>query len=251
MGTRNRSTVRRISILANAILDTHLAKYIAEFASAHPLIDVSLKRVHFEEMVEALGNGQADVAYFYSSGPVSALASEFVWAEPISICARYDHPVFSRERVTLHELQQFPFVAPPEGTHFRRTVDALFRRHGLDKYHTALETGHANIARESVIGGFAISAVISRYLAEELANRGVQAVGCLEGRLSLDVRRAVRRDLPLDREMSSLIQCLNRAAPYSATVSPNSFSAFPPRTASRNCGESLSTRAAPPPTRRP
>jgi DNA-binding transcriptional LysR family regulator len=173
---------------------------------------------------------------------VSALASEFVWSEPISICARHDHPVFSRERVTLHDLRQFPFVAPPEGTHFRRSVDALFRRHGLDKYHTALETGHANIARESVIGGFAISAVISRYLAEELTMRGVQAVGCLEGRLTLDVRRAVRRDLALDREMSSLIQRLNRAAPP-YTVSPKSLSALPLRTASRSCGASLSMRA--------
>ncbi len=245
LGRREKSNVRRICILANAILDAHLARHIAEFASAHPLIDVSLKRAHFEEMVDALGNGQADIAYFYSSGPVSALASEFVWAEPISICARHDHPVFSRDRVALHELKQFPFVAPPEGTHFRRSVDALFRRHGLDNYHTALETGHANIARESVIGGFAISAVISRYLAEELSTRGVQAVGCLEGRLTLDVRRAVRGDLALDRETSSLIQRLNRAAPssHSASVIPKSLSAFPPRTAARSCGASLSTRA--------
>jgi len=228
---RKKASVRRITILADAILDTHLAKHIVEFSSAHPSVDISLKRSHFEEMVDALGNGHADIVYFYSSGPVSVVASEFVWAEPISICARRDHPVFSRDRLTLQDLRQFPFVAPPDGTHFRRSVDALLRRHGLDHYNTALETSHANVARESVIGGFAISAVISRYLSEELTHRGVQAIGSFEDQLALDVRRAVRRGFALDRDTSSLIQRLSRAAPTATTRLTTPTIPSPPRPA--------------------
>lgn len=76
----------------------------------------------------------------------------------------------------------------------------------------ALETGHANIAREAVIGGFAISAVITRYLDEELARHGVRRVQTDETELALDVRRAVRRHLVLEGTTSSLTRCLERAA---------------------------------------
>jgi DNA-binding transcriptional LysR family regulator len=213
---RKNQFVRHVTILADAILEMHLAKHIAEFASRHPLIDISLKRSYFEEMVDALGKGQADIVYFYSSGPVSALASEYVWAEPISICARRDHPVFSRQRITPRELREFPFVAPPEGTHFRRSVDAVLRKEGLENYKTVIQTAHAHVARESVIGGFAISAVLSRYLADELSQHGVYPVAVFEGRLTLEVRRAIRHGLALDGELSTLLQLLNRAAPPAA-----------------------------------
>jgi len=213
VGGTKKASIRRITILADPILDTHLAKYITAFASEHPSIDIALKRSHFEEMVDALGTRQADIAYFYSAGPVNVMASEFAWSEPISICARHDHPILSQQRVNLQDLRQFPFVAPPDGTHFRRSVDTLFRSHGLHKYNTVLETGHANIAREAVIGGFAISAVITRYLDEELLHHGVRPCPVLEGRLALEVRRSVRRDLTLDRAIIALTQRLNRAAP--------------------------------------
>jgi DNA-binding transcriptional LysR family regulator len=115
-------------------------------------------------------------------------------------------------RITCRELQQFAFVAPPDGFHFRRSVDTVLRRQGLEDYNIALQTGHANVARESVIGRFTISAVITRYLDEELLQHGVRPVPVFEGQLALEVRRAVRRGLVLDRDISALMQCLNKAA---------------------------------------
>ena len=212
LGCRGKQPPRRITVLADAILETHLAKHIAEFASSHPLLDVSLERSHFEEMVGALGKGHADIAYFYSSGPVSALDSECVWMEPISICAKHDHPIFSLHDITGEDLRKFSFVAPPEGFHFRRSVDAMLRGVGLEDYNTALQTSHANVARESVIGRFAISAVITRYLNDELLQHGVRPVPVFQGKLALEVRRAVRRGLALDRDISALLQSLNKAA---------------------------------------
>lgn len=213
LGATQAHRVRRISIVADAILDTHLAKHIATFVSEHPSIDVSLERSHFEAMIDALGTQQVDIAYFYSAGPVGVLASELAWSEPVSICARHDHPIFALQRVTWRDLPQFPFVAPPDGLHFRRSVDTLLRQQGIEKYNARFKTGHANIARESVIGGFAISPVITRYLTEDLLRHGVQPVTSLEGQLALEVRRAVRKDLRLDRTIQALARRLNQAAP--------------------------------------
>jgi DNA-binding transcriptional LysR family regulator len=205
--------VRRLSVFSDAILDAQLAKPIAAFASEHPSMDIALKRSYFEEIVQGLGNGHADMAYFYSAGRVNEIPSEFAWWEPICICARHDHPVFSKPSLKLSDLREYPFVAPPNGTHFRRSVDALLRRNGLEKYSIALETGHANIAREAVIGGFAISAVITRYLNEDLVRHGVRAVEVTECELALEVRRAIRSDLVLDSATAALTRRLDKTAP--------------------------------------
>lgn len=213
LGMMGSGVARQVTILADAILEMHLAKHIAAFASEHPQVQVSLRRSYFEEMIDELTSQRADIAYFYSAGPVSVVPSERVWLEPICICAGSDHPIFARGQLALPDLQQFPFVAPPAGAHFRRSVDALFRRQGIERYPIALETGHANIAREAVIGGFAISAVVTRYLNEELLRQGVRQVPILEDRLTLEVRRAVRRDFALDRTTLLLLKRLNKAAP--------------------------------------
>jgi DNA-binding transcriptional LysR family regulator len=206
------SRARRLSVFADSVLDAQLAKPIAAFATEHPVVDVSLKRSYFEEIVDSLNARSADVAYFYSDGPVEEVASDLAWREPICLCARHDHPVFSRKNLALADLREFPFVAPPRGSHFRRNVDSLLRRHGIDTYHVALETGHANIAREAVIGGFAISAVITRYLEEELVRHGVRPIRTAVDGMALDVRRAIRRDLVPDRTALSLTRCVERAA---------------------------------------
>jgi DNA-binding transcriptional LysR family regulator len=213
LGGMNRKSTRRVAVFADPILDSHLAKHIAAFVSEHPSINVQLQRSHFEEMVDALGTGRADIAYFYSAGPVSSIPSELAWSEPLSICAKCDHPIFSRQRLTWRDLREFPFVAPPVGTHFRRSVDSVLRKHDLEDYNVALESGNANIAREAVIGGYAVSAVITRYLDEDLTRSGVRALPMFEGELALDVRRAVRGDLGLDRATLALTSYLNEAAP--------------------------------------
>jgi LysR family pca operon transcriptional activator len=208
--TVSKPASRRLSVLADAILDEHLAKHIAMFVSVNPAVDIVLKRSYFEEMVDGLGTRTADIAWFYSAGPVNGLVSELAWREPISICARHDHPVFSRQPLTFQDLRAFPFVAPPPGTHFRRSVDAIFRQRGVEQYNVILETGHANIAREAVINGFAISAVVTRYLDEELTRHGVNRVPMLQDDLALEVRCALRRDLSHDRTALAFTQSLNR-----------------------------------------
>jgi len=87
------------------------------------------------------------------------------------------------------------------------------RSHELEDYSIALESGNANIAREAVIGGFAVSAVITRYLDEDLTRSGVRALPMFKGELALEVRRALRGDMALDRTASALTHCLNKAAP--------------------------------------
>jgi hypothetical protein len=64
-----------------------------------------------------------------------------------------------------------------------------------------------------VIGGFAISAVVTRYLDDELARYGVRKVPIFDDELALEVRRAVRSDRVADRTLELLTQSLDDTAP--------------------------------------
>ena len=199
----------QLSVRADQILDAHLAKHIARFIGGRPTMHVALECSHFEEIVGGINAGEVDIAYFYSSGPVREINSVLAWREPLSICASQGHAIFSDVPTTISGLRKYPFVAPPKGTHFRRSVDQVFRRNGLEDYEVALESGHANMAREAVINGIAISAVITKYLDEDLARHGVRRVDIAQVDLALDVRRATRRELASCREVSALTDFLD------------------------------------------
>src|SRR5690242_8535229 len=67
------AAARRLSVFSDAILDGHLARPIAAFASENPSMNIALKRSYFEEMVQGIGSGHADMAYFYSAGRVNEI----------------------------------------------------------------------------------------------------------------------------------------------------------------------------------
>ncbi len=204
---------QRLLVQADPVLDTHLARRIARYMGANAGMDVKLRQSCFEDMAEGFSTGEAEIAYFYSAGPVSELDSSLAWSEPVSICARGDHPLHDQGPVDLGDVCRYPFVAPPKGSHFRRSVDQLFRQRGVADYPIAFEAGHAHMAREAVINGLAISAAITRYLDEELSRYGVRRVALRQGDMALQVRRAVRRDLSLDTSVSRLTEFLESEPP--------------------------------------
>lgn len=197
-GLKSRQRPKRLVIGADSVLDAQLARYITRFIADRTDLDIVLKRSHFEEMVDGINSNRVDIAYFYSTGPVSEVRSDLAWHEPFSICAHQSHPIFSNGPLTFSDLGKYPFVAAPKGTHFRRCVDQVLREHGVGQYPVSLEASHANIAREAVISGLAISAVIARYLDDEMMRCGVREVQIDGPSLTLDVRRAMRRELMLD-----------------------------------------------------
>lgn len=215
-------TRRRLSVQADQILDAVLARRIAGHVCRDPAVDVSLRQSCFEEMVQSYNKGEADIVYFYADGPVAEIESDLCWSEPVSICAGEDHPIHREGPVALEAVARHSFLAPLRGSHFRRSVDRMLIRQGLPPYPVALEVDHASLAREAVIGGQAVSAVITRYLDEELSRFGVREVPLKDAKLSLQVRRAMRPQLFQDRIAGRLTDALEhdgaRRPPCSAPV---------------------------------
>lgn len=203
---------RRLAIQSDAVLDSVLADRITDYMVCEPGLEIHLQQSYFERIVEEFGRGELDVAYFYSDGPPAELASTFCWFEPVSLCARLDHPIHARGVLDLRDACCFPLVAAPSGSHFRRSVDSVLKRAGAEGYTVAMEVNHAHVAREAVIKGIAASMVITRYLDTELGRFGVAAVPLRGPPLSLEVRRAVRRPLQLDPAVGRFTDYLEQGA---------------------------------------
>lgn len=201
---------RRLAVQSDPVLDAFLAKRITEYVGEERSLSVSLRQSCFEEMVESYRAGDVDIVYFYAHGPVAEIESTLCWSEPVAICASEDHPIHREAPSNLEALSRYPFVAPPKGCHFRRSVDRMLGRLGLASYPVAMEVDNASLAREAVINGLAISAVITRYLDEELCRFGVRQVSLNAAALSLQVRRAVRRELAVDQAVARLTDYLDR-----------------------------------------
>lgn len=208
-GKRAMVTHRRLAIWANPILDAQLAKYVTSFIADHPDLDIVLQQSRFEDIIEGISAGAADIAYFYTSGPIAELRSDLAWLEPLSICASEHHPVVSGGPVSFSDLAKYQFVVPPRQSHFRRSVDQIFRARGIGDYPIVLEAAHVNIAREAVISGLGVSGVITRYLNEELSRYGVKRVDVDDPHFFIEVRRAVRRDLIFDDTVLALTHYLD------------------------------------------
>ena len=206
--TQSGSGPQQLLVQADPVLDSHLARRIAQYMGSNSGVEVKLRQSCFEDMANSFSTGEAEIAYFYSAGPVSELDSSLAWSEPVCICARGDHPLHDQGPIDLEAACRYPFVAPPKGSHFRRSVDQLFRQRGVAEYPVVFEAGHAHMAREAVINGLAISAVITRYLDEELSRYGVRRIPLRQGDMALQVRRAMRRDLSLDMTVSRLTEFL-------------------------------------------
>jgi DNA-binding transcriptional LysR family regulator len=216
---------RRLSVHSDPVIDFVLAKRITEYMAGAPRLDVSLRQSFFEEMVESFNSGHADVVYFFANGPVAELESSLCWHEPVSICAREDHPLHADGPAELEAVFRHPFVAPPKCSHFRRCVDRMFRRMGVHDYPIAFEANHMNLAREAVINGLAISAVFTRYLDDDLSRHGVREVSLQGTALSLQVRRATRREFAADQAVAHLAEQLDGRSAFVA----------PPRTPQFEC----------------
>ena len=212
LGDAPAPTKRRLKIQSDAVLDTVLADRITDYMVGEPGLEIDLQQSYFERIVDGFGRGELDLAYFYSDGPPAELASSFCWFEPVSLCARLDHPIHARGVLDLREACSYPMVAAPAGSHFRRSVDSLLKRAGADRYAIALEVNHAHVARDAVIKGLAASMVITRYLDTELARFGVAAVPLRGPELALEVRRAVRRPLQIDPAVGRFTEYLEQGS---------------------------------------
>ncbi len=125
-----------------AAAPTLLPRSIAILKKERPNITVSVVEGTNDKLMPMLRVGDLDLVlgrlpeYREREG----LMQEVLYYEPVSIVARRDHPLASRDNLTLQELLDQDWILPPPQTSLRRQIEIAFRKEKLDPPSRAVES---------------------------------------------------------------------------------------------------------------
>lgn len=124
---------------------------IARFHDAHPGIEVHLRQGDTASLTEQLRLGRLDLAFLPLLDPPEDILTRFIACEDLVAATPAGHPLARRDRVSLADLCDWPFVDFSAGWGTRPLVDRAFARAGLVRRTvsevTDLETLASLIAR--------------------------------------------------------------------------------------------------------
>jgi DNA-binding transcriptional LysR family regulator len=140
-----------------------LPPFVKKYTREYPQVDVRLHNVTGKAGLALLREGDVDFAV----GPMLDTPPDIqfhpmVTYEP-TLITRRDHPLASRNRVTLKDIAKYPLILPPKEQSTFRVVEMVFAEHSLE-YDVKLEVGGYDVIKKYVELGLGISIVMSHCL---------------------------------------------------------------------------------------
>ncbi|MDN5892405.1 MAG: LysR substrate-binding domain-containing protein [Nocardioides sp.] len=136
---------RHVEELADAtrgqvVVGTHLAgsnlllpRAIGHLKANHPLLSVIVREGAPETLLVELTAGRVDLIVGRLTGPgTEDVRRHTLYQESIRLVTGTAHPLADRDRVTLDELGEYPWILPGVETKLRRELEEFFARNGFD-----------------------------------------------------------------------------------------------------------------------
>ncbi|MEW6999370.1 LysR substrate-binding domain-containing protein [Colwelliaceae bacterium BS250] len=113
---------------------TLLPNAIARLKKNRPNVSISLREGVGDTLLNALKIDDLDIMVGRIPDVPSedGLTNEVLYHEPVVIVARADHPLQSRNNLTLHDLVDQDWILPPTETMLRTEIDKAFHSQGLN-----------------------------------------------------------------------------------------------------------------------
>ncbi|MCP4125870.1 MAG: LysR family transcriptional regulator [Gammaproteobacteria bacterium] len=128
------------------------------FTSKYPKIRIKLQNVPGRDGMNMIRGDQVDFAV----GSMSELADDIFYHPIVSyktvLITPLDHPLASKEEVTLQDISPHGMILPPHHLSTWRMVDLVFKQHNLN-YRVNLEAGGWEVIKKFVEQGMGISIV--------------------------------------------------------------------------------------------
>ncbi|MFS8908467.1 LysR substrate-binding domain-containing protein [Synechococcus sp. OH2] len=154
----------RLSIGVVTTAKYFIPRLLGLFCQQYPGIDVSLKVLNRQQVLEGLSNNMDDL-YVMGMPPedLDVVAQPFL-ENPLVVMAPIHHPLVGQKRIPLARIAQEPFLAREPGSGTRMAVERLFDKHNL-KLNIRMEIGSSEAIRQGIIGGLGISVLSQHVLA--------------------------------------------------------------------------------------
>ena len=150
-----------LHIAASTVANYFASRSLAEFLKAHPGIDAKMHVGHRQSLLNRIGENADDLYLMMDPPSGDEVVSLRLLANPIMVFAPADHPLAKEKKVPFSRLANEPMLGREPGSGTRRTMDRLFREHGLTP-NIRMELGSNEAIRESIRSGLGIS-ILSRY----------------------------------------------------------------------------------------
>jgi DNA-binding transcriptional LysR family regulator len=112
---------------------TPLFDTLAAFHRDHPGVDLTLFEDNSDRLVDSVRSGAADLVLVGSAAPPPAGVDRLpIVSERLAAAVPPDHPLATRERVSLAEICGYPLVCLPPGTGIRAVFDQACAAQGIE-----------------------------------------------------------------------------------------------------------------------
>lgn len=121
-----------------------LTESVISFMKMYPLIKLNIIYKPMNELMELLAKRDLDfVLAFKPTRPVADVESHILFQNCLSAVVSTSHPLASKEKVTLAELQKYELALPSKGLQARNALDSLVTSY--DNFHIHIELNEVNI----------------------------------------------------------------------------------------------------------
>ncbi|QRP46878.1 LysR family transcriptional regulator [Amycolatopsis sp. FDAARGOS 1241] len=148
-----------------------LPDFLAGFAERYPGVEITLGEANSDVMIDALRDGQLDVAVIgLADGIPAGLATQVVLDEALVAVVAPSDVLADRTEVTLAQLSERSLICLPKGTGLRGVLDRAFATAGLH-LRVTLEASDPNVLAQLAMRGLGVALVpesLARYYAEQL-----------------------------------------------------------------------------------
>ncbi|TCM45830.1 LysR family transcriptional regulator [Kribbella sp. VKM Ac-2568] len=147
----------RIGALQTSGHTLPFSSWLAEFALAHPRVDISVQQLPALQMLDLVADGRLDcalVSLIQDRPP--GLEVVPLLAEPVVLIVARDHPLAAAGSVTLGDLAGERFVEPPAQWAIRVVVDDAFRAAGITR-RIACEVNEWTMVLDLVAAGVGVT----------------------------------------------------------------------------------------------
>ena len=147
----------RIGALQTSGHTLPFSSWLAEFALAHPRVDISVQQLPALQMLDLVADGRLDCALVsVVEDHPRGLEVIPLLAEPVVLIVSRDHPLAAAGSVTLGDLAGERFVEPPAQWAIRGMVDDAFRAAGISR-RIACEVNEWTMVLELVAAGVGVT----------------------------------------------------------------------------------------------
>jgi LysR family transcriptional regulator of gallate degradation len=142
---------------------------IAAVLARHPKLRVRTFESPYEDLTAGLLSGEVDfIVGALRPLQGSALAAETLFEHSLVVIGRRGHPLASRRRLRLADLDAFQWVLSRSGTPLRALLHDFYARHGHVPPVPSVETGDLAVLRGLLLDGDMLTALYPPQLAYEL-----------------------------------------------------------------------------------